>query len=52
MTLWEFPPEKLQAPMVVREDFEKVMRNSVTTVSPEELQRFTDWTKQFGQDGA
>lgn len=52
MTLWEVPPEKLIAPMVVREDFEKVMRHSVTTVSPEELQRFTEWTKQFGQDGA
>lgn len=52
MTLWEVPPDKLQAPMVVRDDFEKVMRNSVTTVSPEELQRFTDWTKLFGQDGA
>jgi len=52
MTLWEVPPEKLKAPMVVREDFEKVMRNSVTTVSPEELARFTEWTKQFGQDGA
>lgn len=52
MTLWEVPPEKLEAPQVVREDFEKVMKNSVTTVSPEELQRFTEWTKQFGQDGA
>jgi vacuolar protein-sorting-associated protein 4 len=51
-TLWEVPAEKLLAPQVVREDFEKVMRNSVTTVSPEELQRFTEWTKMFGQDGA
>jgi vacuolar protein-sorting-associated protein 4 len=52
MVLWDVPPEKLRAPMVKRSDFEKVMRNSVTTVSPEELQRFTDWTKLFGQDGA
>ena len=52
MTLWEVPSDKLRAPKVGREDFEKVMKHSVTTVSPQELQRFTDWTKMFGQDGA
>lgn len=52
MTLWEVPPEKLKAPMVRRKDFEKVMRSSVTSVAPEELKRFVDWTKQFGSDGA
>lgn len=52
MSLWDVPSDKLKAPMVVREDFEKVMRNSVSTVSEEELERFVDWTKQFGQDGA
>ena len=52
MTLWEVPPEKLVAPAVQRSDFEKVMRNSVSTVSEDELQRFVEWTKLFGQDGA
>jgi len=52
MSLWDVPSDKLRAPMVAREDFEKVMKHSVTTVSPQELQRFTDWTKMFGQDGA
>lgn len=52
MTLWDVPPDKLVAPDVVREDFEKVMRNSVSTVSEAELERFTEWTKMFGQDGA
>ncbi|KAL7562018.1 hypothetical protein ACA910_011066 [Epithemia clementina (nom. ined.)] len=52
MSLWDVPSDKLKAPMVERADFEKVMKHSVSTVSPEELQRFTDWTKQFGQDGA
>jgi hypothetical protein len=37
---------------VKRSDFEKVMRNSVSTVSEEELFRFTEWTKLYGQDGA
>jgi vacuolar protein-sorting-associated protein 4 len=52
MSLWDVPPDKLVAPDVAREDFEKVMRNSVSTVSEEELLRFTEWTKMFGQDGA
>jgi vacuolar protein-sorting-associated protein 4 len=52
MSLWDVPSDKLVAPGVARKDFEKVMKHSVTTVSPEELQRFVDWTKQFGQDGA
>ena len=52
MSLWNVPPEHLEAPMVERMDFEIVMRNSVSTVSPEELERFVEWTKLFGQDGA
>lgn len=52
MQLWDVPPEKLQAPLVVVGDFEKVMKHSVSTVSDEELTRFTEWTKMFGQDGA
>ncbi|EEC43405.1 vacuolar protein [Phaeodactylum tricornutum CCAP 1055/1] len=50
--LWDVPGEKLRAPKVVRKDFEKVMKHSVATVSPDELKRFVDWTKMFGQDGA
>lgn len=52
MSLWDVPPEKLEAPMVERKDFERVTRNAVSTVSPEELTRFVEWTKLFGQDGA
>lgn len=52
MTLWQVPPERLIAPPVERKDFETVMRHAVSTVSPAELQRFTEWTKLFGQDGA
>ncbi|KAL3924210.1 MAG: hypothetical protein SGILL_001187 [Bacillariaceae sp.] len=52
MALWDVPPDKLKAPDVRVEDFEKVMRSSVSTVSPEELKRFQEWTKLFGQDGA
>ncbi|VEU40543.1 unnamed protein product [Pseudo-nitzschia multistriata] len=52
MSLWDVPTEKLKAPMVLYDDFKKVMKSSVTSVSPEELERFKEWTKLFGQDGA
>lgn len=52
MSLWDVPSEKLQAPMVLYDDFKTVMKSSVSSVSPEELERFKEWTKLFGQDGA
>jgi vacuolar protein-sorting-associated protein 4 len=52
MSLWDVPPEKLEAPPVRVGDFEKVMKHSCTTVSEEELGRFQEWTAMFGQDGA
>jgi len=52
MSLWDVPSEKLRAPMVLYSDFKTVMKSSVSSVSPEELDRFTEWTKLFGQDGA
>jgi vacuolar protein-sorting-associated protein 4 len=52
MDLWDVPPEKLKAPPVQFSDFEKALKHSVSSVSAEELERFTEWTRQFGQDGA
>ena len=52
MDLWDVPPEKLKAPPVQFSDFEKALQHSVSSVSAEELERFTEWTRQFGQDGA
>lgn len=52
MPLWDVPPDKLKVPVVEYRDFAKVMRNSVSSVSDDELLRFVDWTKKFGQDGA
>ena len=52
MSLWDVPTDKLKAPDVLYSDFKIVMRSSVTSVSPEELERFKEWTKLFGQDGA
>jgi len=52
MQLWDVPPDKLKVPVVTYKDFEKTMRHSVSSVSEDELLRFVDWTKKFGQDGA
>jgi len=52
MSLWDVPTEKLKAPEVLYSDFKTVMKSSVSSVSPEELERFKEWTKLFGQDGA
>jgi len=51
MSLWDVPPEKLKVPDISIGDFEKALEHSHTSVSPEELERFEDWTKQFGQEG-
>lgn len=52
MTLWDVEPSRLEAPPVRVTDFEKVMKHSCSTVSPDELERFQEWTAMFGQDGA
>ena len=52
MTLWDVPPEKLKAPDLSFGDFDKVLKHAFSSVSPEELERFNTWTKQFGQEGA
>ncbi len=52
MELWDVPPELLKAPQVSFSDFEKALRHSCSSVSPEELDQFADWTKKFGQEGA
>mmetsp|Transcript_29518 Transcript_29518/g.59887 ORF Transcript_29518/g.59887 Transcript_29518/m.59887 type:complete len:474 (+) Transcript_29518:170-1591(+) len=51
MTLWNVPPEKIEAPPVTYDDFEKVMGHAFSTVSEAELKRFEEWTAQFGQEG-
>ena len=52
MALWDVPSEKLKAPDVSVKDFESVLRHSHSTVSKDELEEYTKWTKEFGQAGA
>mmetsp|Transcript_21322 Transcript_21322/g.31231 ORF Transcript_21322/g.31231 Transcript_21322/m.31231 type:complete len:455 (-) Transcript_21322:405-1769(-) len=51
MQLWDVPSEKLKVPELSVDDFEESLKHSASSVSSEELNRFTDWTKQFGQEG-
>ena len=52
MALWDVPSDKLVAPLVRRTDFETVMKHAFSSVSEDELKRFEEWTKLFGQDGS
>lgn len=51
MTLWDVPPDKIEAPPVTYADFETVMKHAFSTVSEAELKRFEEWTAMFGQEG-
>jgi len=51
MSLWDVPSEQLSVPDVCRGDFELALQHSHSSVSPEELERFVEWTKQFGEEG-
>lgn len=44
--------DQLQEPPLLRKDFEKAIKSSRPTVSPADLVRNTEWTKEFGSEGA
>lgn len=44
--------EQLLEPPLILKDFIKAVRNSRPTVSHEDLTRNSDWTKEFGSEGA
>lgn len=43
--------DKLRVPDVCYKDFQKALEKSGSSVSPEELTRFVEWTNDFGQEG-
>ena len=49
--LYDIEPEKLLVPDITLQDFEKAAKRTRPSVAPEELQRFTDWTAEFGMEG-
>lgn len=46
-----FSDDKLRPPLVSMNDFKRVMEHSVSSVAPDELNRFVKWTTEFGQEG-
>jgi len=51
MTLMDVKPDELLDPEVTMNHFLKVIRNARPTVSKNDLQRYTDFTAEFGQEG-
>lgn len=51
-SLWDIDPTKLLVPDIVFGDFKKALDRFNTSVSPEELEQFVEWTKLFGQEGS
>ena len=51
MTLYDVPPAKLRPADVSFNDFLKALRTTRPSVNPGELERYEQWTKDFGQDG-
>ena len=51
-SLYDVPSDKLIVPLITFKDFEKALTRSHSSVGTDELKRFTDWTAEFGQDGA
>ncbi|RAK99876.1 AAA family ATPase VPS4 [Aspergillus ibericus CBS 121593] len=52
MTWTAVEAEQLLEPPLILKDFIKAVRNSRPTVSQEDLQRNSEWTKEFGSEGA
>jgi len=51
MTVMEVPDGKLKPPAVNMKHFEAIIKNAKSSVSPQDLERFEEWTRQFGQEG-
>lgn len=51
MTLYEVPSEKVREPRVKVEHFFEALDGTNTSVSPDELVHFEEWTREFGQEG-
>ncbi|CAM9789744.1 unnamed protein product [Chrysoparadoxa australica] len=51
MTLYEVASDKLKVPDVSFADFLRALERSGSSVSADELTRFTDWTAEFGIEG-
>jgi len=51
MTLYDVPSDRLCVPNITYADFEKALSVIHSSVGEGELERFNQWTAEFGQDG-
>jgi vacuolar protein-sorting-associated protein 4 len=51
MTMYDVPSERLVVPLITFRDFQKALGKAHSSVGTEELQRFVNWTEEFGQEG-
>jgi vacuolar protein-sorting-associated protein 4 len=52
MTLMDVPDDQLRPFDVSMADFQSVLQHARSSVAPGDLDRFTQWTAEFGQDGS
>mmetsp|Transcript_19492 Transcript_19492/g.28022 ORF Transcript_19492/g.28022 Transcript_19492/m.28022 type:complete len:451 (+) Transcript_19492:75-1427(+) len=51
LTLYDIATEQLEVPKVTYSDFVRALRRSHSSVGTDELERFVNWTAEFGQEG-
>ena len=51
MTLYDVPSTGLRVPVIYFADFEKALGKAHSSVGTDELERFVNWTAEFGQEG-
>ncbi len=52
MSLMDVPSELLKSPDTTMAHFETILPHTNPSVAPEELNRFIEWTAEFGEEGA
>lgn len=50
MTIFELPQDSLFIPPVTEDHLEKALDNVKSSVSPEEIDKFVEWGKKYGQE--
>mmetsp|Transcript_7164 Transcript_7164/g.7520 ORF Transcript_7164/g.7520 Transcript_7164/m.7520 type:complete len:454 (+) Transcript_7164:115-1476(+) len=51
LNLYDIETEHLEVPVITYTDFERALTRAHSSVGTDELQRFVEWTSEFGQDG-
>ncbi|KAJ8602640.1 hypothetical protein CTAYLR_004108 [Chrysophaeum taylorii] len=51
LSLYDVPTDQLKVPEVSFADFQHILTRSRKSVAPDELDRFVDWTANFGVEG-